>query len=75
MPIKNRDLSLAMEKIPKRFIDGKPKSISKKQAGLLRLLLDAHGEYVSLADHKFRSRDVEGLPDLIRESWKHSREA
>ncbi len=54
-------------KHPQATVDGKPISISKKQAGLLRLLLDAHGEYVSLADHKFRSRDVEGIPDLIRE--------
>lgn len=52
---------------PQATVDGKPISISKKQAGLLRLILDSQGEYVSLADHQFRSRDVDGLPELIKQ--------
>jgi hypothetical protein len=51
---------------PKATVSGKVISITKKQADLLHLLLEAQGEYVSLSDHGFRSRDVEGLPDPIR---------
>jgi hypothetical protein len=51
---------------PQATLDGKAISISKKQADLLRLLIEARGEYVSLAGLGLRSRDVEGLPDPIR---------
>jgi hypothetical protein len=51
---------------PQATVDGKAISITKKQADLLRLLIEARGEYVSLAGHDFRSRDVVGLPDPIR---------
>jgi hypothetical protein len=51
---------------PQATVDGKAISITKKQAELLRFLIEARGEYVSLAGHSFRSRDVEGLPDPIR---------
>lgn len=50
---------------PQATVDGTPISISKKQADLIRLLLDARGEYVSLAEHRFRSRDIASLPVLI----------
>jgi len=50
---------------PQAMVDGKPISITSKQADLLRLLLNGNGEYVSLAAHNFRSRDVERLPELI----------
>lgn len=52
---------------PQAMVDGKPMAITPKQVDLLRLLLDANGEYIALTEHKFRSRDVEGLPKRIKD--------
>lgn len=51
---------------PQATVDGDAIAMTKNQAELICLLLDAHGEFTSLTAHGFRSRDVEGLPDPIR---------
>jgi hypothetical protein len=51
---------------PQATVDGDAIAMTKREAELICLLLDAHGEFKSLTAHGFRSRDVEGLPDPIR---------
>ena len=46
--------------------DGTPYKLTLKQTEILQALLDANGEYVSLADNGWRSRDILSFPEAIQ---------
>ena len=50
------------------MLDGEPFNVKPKQYQLLAYLINANGEYASLDSVGLRSRDVEALPEKLREA-------